>query len=188
MWSSTSGPMCDRWGVLVVPKDVAPGERRPVVVVHGATTCHATRSIARGRPTTISVRCWPSADSSCSRRTTSTAARIAIAGSIARPTPYAPRSFIHPGQHERILEWLGSLPFVDAERIAFYGLSYGGETAVRSRRSSRSHALSICSGDFNQWTRKVAATDQPWSFMRTIEWEMPYWNWGLRSTTRKWPT
>ena len=41
-----------------------------------------------------------------------------------------------------------------------------------------SYCLSICSGDFNQWTRKVAATDQPFSFMRTIEWEMPYWNLG----------
>ena len=40
------------------------------------------------------------------------------------------------------------------------------------------YCLSICSGDFNQWTRKVAATDQPFSFMRTIEWEMPYWNLG----------
>ena len=40
------------------------------------------------------------------------------------------------------------------------------------------YCLSICSGDFNQWTRKVAATDQPFSFMCTIEWEMPYWNLG----------
>ncbi len=40
------------------------------------------------------------------------------------------------------------------------------------------YCLSICSGDFNQWTRKVAATDQSFSFMRTIEWEMPYWNLG----------
>ena len=32
-------------------------------------------------------------------------------------------------QHEQILNWLGTLPFVDADRIAFYGLSYGGETA-----------------------------------------------------------
>jgi hypothetical protein len=82
------------------------------------------------------------------------------------------------GQHERILEWLASLPSVDADRIAFYGLSYGGETAVRIPAVVQKYALSICSGDFNQWTRKVAATDQPWSFMRTIEWEMPYWNWG----------
>ena len=67
---------------------------------------------------------------------------------------------------------------MDAERIAFYGLSYGGETAVRIPPLLEKYALSICSGDFNQWTRKVAATDEPWSFMRTIEWEMPYWNWG----------
>ena len=81
-------------------------------------------------------------------------------------------------QHEQILEWLGSLPFVDGERIAFYGLSYGGETAVRIPPLLERYCLSICSGDFNQWTRKVAATDEPCSFMRTIEWEMPYWNWG----------
>ena len=62
--------------------------------------------------------------------------------------------------------------------MAFYGLSYGGETAVRIPAILEKYALSICSGDFNQWTRKVAATDQPFSFMRTIEWEMPYWNWG----------
>ena len=30
-----------------------------------------------------------------------------------------------------LLEWLGGLPFVDAQRIGFYGLSYGGKTAVR---------------------------------------------------------
>lgn len=67
---------------------------------------------------------------------------------------------------------------MDAGRIAFNGLSYGGETAVRIPPLLDKYALSICSGDFNQWTRKVAATDQPWGFMRTIEWEMPYWNWG----------
>lgn len=83
-------------------------------------------------------------------------------------------------QHDQILRWLGEQPFVDAKRIAFYGLSYGGETAVRVPAILEGYCLSICSGDFNQWTRKVAATDQPFSFMRTIEWEMPYWNLGLR--------
>jgi len=67
---------------------------------------------------------------------------------------------------------------VDGDRIAFYGLSYGGETAVRVPAILEKYCLSICSGDFNQWTHKVAATDQPFSFMRTIEWEMPYWNLG----------
>jgi hypothetical protein len=81
-------------------------------------------------------------------------------------------------QHEQILNWLETLPFVDGKRMAFYGLSYGGETAVRVPTILEKYCLSICSGDFNQWTRKVAATDQPFSFMRTIEWEMPYWNLG----------
>src|SRR4029079_7305202 len=81
-------------------------------------------------------------------------------------------------QHDQILRWLGTQPFVDPKRIAFYGLSYGGETAVRVPTILDKYCLSICSGDFNQWTTKVAATDERFSFMRTIEWEMPYWNLG----------
>lgn len=77
-----------------------------------------------------------------------------------------------------LLTWLSTLPFVDGDRIAFYGLSYGGETAIRVPPVPEKYGLSICSGDFNQWTRKVASTDQQFSFMRTIEWEMPYWNLG----------
>ncbi|QDV39111.1 hypothetical protein [Tautonia plasticadhaerens] len=34
-------------------------------------------------------------------------------------------------QHRQIFDWLATLPFGDPGRIAFYGLSYGGETAVR---------------------------------------------------------
>jgi hypothetical protein len=40
------------------------------------------------------------------------------------------------------------------------------------------YSLSICSGYFNSWTRKVAATDERFSLMYTIEWEMPYFNMG----------
>jgi hypothetical protein len=83
------------------------------------------------------------------------------------------------GQHDQILRWLGSLPFVDAKRIAFYGLSYGGETtAVRVPTILEGYALSICPGDFNAWTRQVASTSEDFSFMYSIEWEMPYFNLG----------
>ena len=67
---------------------------------------------------------------------------------------------------------------VDPRASAFYGLSYGGETAVRVPTIWKATALSICSGDFNSWTEKVASTDQRFSFMYTIEWEMPYFNMG----------
>jgi len=86
-------------------------------------------------------------------------------------------SFI-TAQHQRIVDWLGTLPYVDARRIGFYGLSYGGETAMRVPALLKSYCLSICSGDFNDWTRKVAATDSDYSFMFSIEWEMPYFNMG----------
>jgi len=168
------------WGVLVVPKDIRPGERRPVVVCQ-----HGRNGVPRS---TIDANSTAYNDF---------AARLAERGFVT----FAPHnlykgedryrwldrkantvgatlfSFII-AQHDQILRWLDTLPFVDGGRIAFYGLSYGGETAVRVPTILEKYSLSICSGDFNQWTRKVAATDQPFSFMRTIEWEMPYWNLG----------
>lgn len=86
-------------------------------------------------------------------------------------------SFI-AAQHAQILDWLGTLPFVDPARIAFYGLSYGGETAVRVPPLLEGCCLSICSGDFNDWARKVTATGTDSSFMFTVGWEMPYYNMG----------
>ena len=168
------------WGVLVVPKDLAPNEPHPVVVCQ-----HGRNGVPRD-----TIDAGTSAYNDF-------AARLAERGFIT----FAPHnlyrgedryrwldrkantigctlfSFII-AQHDAIVRWLASLPFVDGDRIAFYGLSYGGETAVRVPTILENYCLSICSGDFNQWTRKVAATDQPFSFMNTIEWEMPYWNLG----------
>lgn len=168
------------WGLLVVPKDLKPGERRPVVVCqHGrngvprdtldrhvpAYNDFAAKLAERGFITFAPHNLYRGEDRYrwLSRKANSVGATLF--------------TFI-VGQHERIVDWLASLPYVDRDRIAFYGLSYGGETAVRVPPILEKYCLSICSGDFNQWTRKVAATDQPFSFMRTIEWEMPYWNLG----------
>ncbi len=168
------------WGLLVIPKDLQAGQRRPVVVCQ-----HGRNGVPRDTLDTGSTAY------------NDFAARLAERGFIT----FAPHnlyrgedqyrwldrkantigctlfSFI-VAQHEACLEWLQSLPFVDAERIAFYGLSYGGETAVRVPPILEDYCLSICSGDFNQWTRKVASTEHTFSFMNTIEWEMPYWNLG----------
>jgi dienelactone hydrolase len=168
------------WGVLVVPKDLATGERRPVVVVqHGRNglpreTIDRHSSSYNDFGAALADRGFIVFAPHNLYRGEDRYRWLSRKANNVRATLF---SFIL-GQHERILDWLGSLAFVDAERIAFYGLSYGGETAVRIPPLLDKYALSICSGDFNQWTRKVAATDQPWSFMRTIEWEMPYWNWG----------
>jgi dienelactone hydrolase len=168
------------WGVIVIPKGIAAGERRPVVVVQHGRNGLPRETIDRQVPfyndfgAALADRGFVVFAPHNLYRGEDRYRWLSRKANTIRATLF---SFIL-GQHERILEWLGTLPFVDAGRIAFYGLSYGGETAVRIPAILEKYALSICSGDFNQWTRKVAATDQPFSFMRTIEWEMPYWNWG----------
>ena len=76
------------------------------------------------------------------------------------------------GQHQRILEWLSAQPNVDASRVAFYGLSYGGKTAMRVRALVDNYCLSICSADFNEWIWKNVTLDWTGSYMFTGEYEM----------------
>jgi dienelactone hydrolase len=164
------------FGVLLLPKDVKPGERRPVVVCqHGL----------EGRPTdtTDPTRKTPYYNSF--------AAQLADLGYIvyAPQNPYIGKddfrvlqrkanplklslfSFI-VRQHERTLGWLATLPNVDKDRIALYGLSYGGKTAMRVPAILKGYCLSICSGDFNEWVGKNVSVDLPGSYMFTGEYEM----------------
>jgi len=170
------------WGILLVPKAIKPGERRPVVVCqHGRGSVpmdvvenrpkedyyhqFAVRLAERGFVTFVPHSLYRGED------------RYRWLSRKANGTKASLFSFII-AQHDQILRWLGTLPFVDRESIAFYGLSYGGETAMRVPSVLERYCLSICSGDFNHWTPKVAATDESFSFMYSIEWEMPYFNMG----------
>jgi len=167
-------------GVLLIPKDLKPGEKRPVVVCqHGRSS--TPHELVEGNANYYN----------------DAAAKLADQGFIvyAPQNPYRGEdryrwlhrkantirktlfSFII-AQHDQTLQWLGSLPYVDKKRIAFYGLSYGGETAMRVPSVLESYCLSICSGDFGDWTRKVVDTHNKASYMNTLEWEMPYFNMG----------
>jgi dienelactone hydrolase len=173
------------WGILLVPKDLKPGERRPVVVCqHGL----------EGVPLDV-VGQDPKGESYHYYK--GFAARLAERGFVV----FAPHNPYRGGhtfrqlqrkanplqlslfsviiaQHSRILDWLATLPFVDAKRIGFYGLSYGGKTAMRVPALLPGYALSICSGDFNDWIRKNVSVDYPGSYMFGGEYEMPEWNLG----------
>jgi dienelactone hydrolase len=170
------------YGILLLPKDLKPGEKRPVVVCqHGL----------EGRPTDV---CNPKERT---RYYNSFGAQLADRGYIvyAPQNPYIGQdkfrvlqrkanplglslfSFIIR-QHERTLDWLATLPNVDPERMAFYGLSYGGKTAMRVPAVLPRYCLSICSGDFNEWTWKNVSVDFRGSYMFTGEYEMPEFNLG----------
>jgi hypothetical protein len=173
------------WGVLLLPKDIKPGERRPVVVCQ-----HGLEGLPADTITTD-----PKAPGYGPYKGFS--ARLAERGFIvfaphnpyrghdsfrvlqrkANPIKLSLFSFI-VAQHGRILEWLSAQPFVDPQRIGFYGLSYGGKTAMRVPALLDHYALSICSGDFNEWVKKNATVDSTYSYMFTMEYEMPEWDLG----------
>jgi dienelactone hydrolase len=179
VFGAKGGDEADVWafGILLVPKDLKPGERRPVVVCqHGL----------EGRPEDT-IR----ADVAGSRFYHEFAAKLADRGFVtfSPQNPYIGKnhfrqvvrklnplkkslwSIIVP-QHDQITDWLATLDFVDAERIGFYGLSYGGKTAMRVPALVERYCLSICSGDFNEWVRKCTSVRDTSSYMQTGEYEM----------------
>jgi len=168
------------WGILVVPKDIRPGERRPVVVCqHGRQgvpqeTVQGNSGYYRDFAARLAERGFVTFAPHNLYRGEERYRWLSRKGNGIKASLF---SFI-VSQHDQILRWLASLPFVDGSRIGFYGLSYGGETAVRVPTVLEGYALSICSGDFNSWTEKVAATDLRFGFMYSIEWEMPYFDMG----------
>jgi len=170
------------YGWFLVPKGIKPGERRPVVVCqHGLD----------GRPSDVAD---PKADSPYYHRF---ACQLAERGFIvfapqnpyifgdrfrmlqrkANPLGLSLFSFI-VAQHRQITDWLAGLSFVDPERIGFYGLSYGGKTAMRVPALVPRYCRSICSADFNEWIWKNVSIDTRYTYTTTNEWEMVEFNLG----------
>jgi dienelactone hydrolase len=164
------------YGILLLPKGIKDGEKRPVIVCqHGL----------EGRPRDVAD---PEVDNPAYHRF---AVRLAERGFIT----FAPQnlyifgdrfrtlqrksyplkktlfSIIVP-QHQQITDWLKTLPMVDPERIAFYGLSYGGKSAMRIPPLVKNYCLSICSADFNEWVWKNASTRSPYSYVWSGEYEI----------------
>lgn len=170
------------YGILVLPAGLKSGERRPVVVCqHGL----------EGRPTDVAD---PRIENPAYHQF---AYRLAERGYVtfAPQNPYLGRtrfrqvlrkaqplgltlwSFI-VRQHEAITDWLAEQPFVDPDRIGFYGLSYGGKSAMRIPVWVKRYALSICSADYNEWIWKNVSATSPYSYLWTMEYDMPEWNLG----------
>lgn len=167
------------WGWLLLPNDINAGERRPVVVCqHGAgASPHSTVATA------------PDPDYPYYQ---AFAAKLAARGFVVF-SPYNPNTgtgeafrqlqrkanllrtsvfSIITLNHATILKWLKEQPFVDPQRIGFYGLSYGGKTAMRVPAILKDYCLSICSGDFNDYVPKMTSVrSDKGSFMFSYPYE-----------------
>ena len=173
------------WGHLLLPKDIKPNERRPVVVCQHGLEGLPMDTITRDQ------------QSRAYRAYKGFAAELADRGFIvfAPHNPYRGRdafrvlqrkanplgkslfSIIVP-QHSRILDWLESQAYVDPKRIGFYGLSYGGKSAMRIPALEPRYCLSICSADFNEWILKNTTVDARYSYIFTGEYEIFEYNLG----------
>lgn len=163
-------------GILVLPSDLEDGERRPVVVCqhglegrprdlahpdhdHRAYNQYALRLAERGFITFSPQNLYLFGD------------RFRVLQRQANAIGKTLFSVIVP-QHQQIVNWLKTRRWVDPERIAFYGLSYGGKTAMRVPALVTDYCLSICSADFNDWIWKNASTRSPYSYVSTGEYEI----------------
>lgn len=163
------------YGLLLIPKDLKKGERRPVVVCqHGlegrpqdtigekgfeAYKAFTAKLAERGFITFAPQNLYIFTD------------RFRSLQRKANPLKKSLFSIITP-QHQQIVDWLQTLEFVDGERIGFYGLSYGGKTAMRVPALVTDYKLSICSADFNEWVDKNASTRNPRSYTFFGEYEI----------------
>lgn len=162
------------YGVLLIPKDLKEGEKRPVVVCqHGL----------EGRPTDVlqgdHYAYHDFAAKLCEQGFITFAPQNIYIGKDKFRTlqrklnPLGKTLFsIMVPQHQQICNWLKELPMVDKDRIAFYGLSYGGKSAMRIPPLVPDYCLSICSADFNEWVSKNASTRLPFSYIWTGEYEI----------------
>lgn len=170
-------------GILLLPNDLKAGERRPVVVCQHGLERTAMDTISREPFAFRSYKAF--ADELCRRGFIVYSPQNPYRGgdrfrSIQRkanPLGLSLFSFII-AQHKQTLDWLATLPHVDAERIAFYGLSYGGKTAMRVPPFVDGYSLSICSGDFTDWVRTITTNEERHGYIFTGEYEIPEWNMG----------
>jgi len=170
-------------GILLIPNDLKPGEQRPVIVcqhglegtpmdtivkegrIFGAYKAFSEELVKKGLIVYAPQNPYRGKD------------RFRTLQRKSNPLQRSLYSYIIP-QHERTLAWLDSLPFVDGKRIGFYGLSYGGKTAVRVPPFVKQYAFSICSGDFNEWVRKNVDSAHRYSYVFHGEYEIFEWNMG----------
>jgi cephalosporin-C deacetylase-like acetyl esterase len=170
-------------GILLLPNDLQPGERRPVVVCQHGLEGVPLDTISKTRD---GFKYYKAFTAELAKRGFITYApqnpyrgmdRFRTIQRKSNPLGRSLFSYIIP-QHQRTLEWLATLPNVDPQRIGFYGLSYGGKTAMRVPTMLPQYALSICSGDFNEWVRKNATNASSYSYVFTPEYEMFEWDLG----------
>ncbi len=171
-------PDVELWGVLSIPKGIKAEEKRPVVVLqHGRG----------GNPwTAMSIGSYYEVGRKLADRgfvvftpfgNWTGETRFRWIDRIAKTTKAGQWSTV-AREHQQLIRWFTTLPFVDPSRIALYGKSIGGQTASLVASMLPEYCLSIPCAYFNEGARKETSVYFPTSFVYHVDSEMPMWNRG----------
>lgn len=167
-------------GYLLLPKDLKPGEKRPLVVVqHGL---NGLADVYFGQKEGRGLEIYRNLGAQLANlgfivysAQNPTVGEFRHLARLANPLGLSLYSLIR-AQYQTLTDWLVTLPEVDATRMGFYGLSYGGKTALRVPVFDERYRVVVCGGDFNEWIRKLTTMDERYSYMFTKEYEILEWN------------
>lgn len=164
------------YGILLVPRGLKDGERRPLVVAQHGLEGRPQDLVLQGPGRALDV--YQNLGQTLVERgfivylpQNPYIGEFRPINRLANPLGLSMFAFIK-AQHEAALAWLKSLPFVDSYRIGFYGLSYGGTTALRLGPLLGDYSVVICSGNFNEWIRKLIHPDWSYSYLYAQEYEI----------------
>ncbi len=172
-------PDVELWGILCIPKDIEPGEKRPVIVLQHGRGGYPTTALGEGSGYYEVGRVLADRGfvvfTPFGNWTGET--RFRWIDRIAKPSRTGLWSTVGR-QHQQLIGWFKTLPFVDPSRIAIYGKSIGGQAASLVASMIPEYALSINCAYFNESARKESSIYYTTSFVYHVDSEMPMWNRG----------
>jgi dienelactone hydrolase len=87
------------------------------------------------------------------------------------------RAAVVVAQTRRVVDFLQTLPMVDPRRIGYYGLSYGGYSALWVAPLEERLAAVVVSGHFNDWRSKITSDGCPASYL--FHPDEDFYNWDV---------
>ncbi|WP_352421788.1 dienelactone hydrolase family protein [Proteiniphilum sp.] len=172
-------PDIEMWGILLIPKDIKQDEKRPAVVMqHGRGGSPYTSLNEDGTYSGIARRL---ADMGFVVFTPfgnwTGETRFRWIDRIAKPGKNSIWSTVGR-QHQQLMRWFRTLPFIDPDRIAIYGKSIGGQASSLIASMLPEYTLAINCAYFNESARKKSSVYFSTSFVFHVDSEMPMWNRG----------
>jgi dienelactone hydrolase len=160
------------YGILLVPKNLRPGEKRAVVFTqHGlaGTPEDALGVVANAKADAVyqrfglrlAERGYIVFAPMISVQVETERYQVVRRAHLLGMTPAG----IEAKKFSRVIDFLETLPFVDKDRIGFYGLSYGGYTALWAPPAEPRFRVVVSSGHFNDWTLKTTDLTEGTSFL-----------------------